>query len=339
MQKPSLLQRRLKDLDLFKRLPKNVAKGSLLGVIMTIICLSTVGILLFHEIIAFMSTEIESSMRIDHRKDDQHVEVHLSIDFQRFPCYLLGLDVTDYVGTHRTAEHDTMNFYTLDTNGNILDKANVKLGVEETVAAFNEAYDKNYGCRMEGYFSILLVPGNFHIGFHSRGAELERLIQQRGPFNVDFTHRINTLYFGSTKNNQMYRTFQSDFNLKSLQTLTGYSSTQMVPQPGPFSYRYKLLIVPTDLIYEDGTEHDIFQYKSFWNVASVEMNFNYLISVDYELSSLSMVEKQKHKYKSEFIIHISGIVGGLVAFMTFIHSLVQRSVIRLLYKAGLGKLE
>ena len=49
--------------------------------------------------------------------------------------------------------------------------------------------------------------------------------------------------------------------------------------------------------------------------------------------------QQARKAGREYVIQISGIVGGLVAFMTFIHSLVQRSVIRLLYKAGLGKLE
>ena len=69
------------------------------------------------------------------------------------------------------------------------------------------------------------------------------------------------------------------------------------------------------------------------------MNFNYLIWVDFELSSLSMVEKRKLKYLSEFIIHISGIIGGLIAFMTFMHYLIQKSVVRLVYKHALGKLD
>jgi hypothetical protein len=340
MERQSVFQKRLKDLDLFKRLPKNLSKGSLLGVVMTIACFAIVTLLLLNEVISFMTKEIESGMRIDHRKDDQEVEVHLSIDIHRFPCHLLGLDVVDYIGTHRVAEHANLKYWTLNTNGETLEEVNMDLDKESTQGDFVQAYDKRYGCRIEGYFNILLVPGNFHIAFHSKAEwymDLQR--ERQGQMEVDLTHTINHLYFGATKNQAILNSLKSDFNLQSVQTLNNYPSTTIVPQPGPFSYRYKLLIVPTDLIYENGQQYDIFQYKTFWNVATMEQQFDYNIWIEYDLSSLSMTERRKHKYLSEFVVHICGIIGGLIAFMTFLHNLLQKSVIKLLHKAGLGKLE
>lgn len=340
MERQSVLQKRLKDLDLFKRLPKNVSKGSLLGVVMTVICLLTVALLLVNEVVSFMSKEIESGMRIDHRKDDQEVEIHLSIDIHRFPCHLLGLDITDYVGTHRVADSKTLKYWTLNADGDALYETDMSADEDETKGNFIDSYNKGYGCRIEGYFSVLLVPGNFHIAFHSKSQWYMDIMRERmGQLNVDFTHTINYLYFGTAKTQAILDTLKSDFNLQSVQTLKNYKSTAIVPQPGPFSYRYKLLIVPTDLVYEDGYEVDIFQYKTFWNVAMMEMQGDFTIWVEYDLSSLSMVEKRKHKYLSEFVVHVCGIIGGLIAFMTFLHNLIQKSVVRLLRKAGLGKLE
>lgn len=338
MERHSVFQKRLKDLDLFKRLPKNVSKGSILGVLMTIICLVTVVLLLFNEMIIYLSKDIESGMRIDHRKDDQEVEVHIDIDIHRYPCHLLGLDIVDYIGTHRVAEHKNLHYINLHPNGLPVDKVNMEADEKTLKDGFLDAYEKNYGCKIQGWFNILLVPGNFHIAMHSKGALYGQVARELGPkLNVDMSHTINNLYFGSTKNQAIVESLKSDFNLKSVQTLTGFKSESMVPQPGPFSYRYKLLIVPTDLIYENEQQYDIFQYKTFWNVAMMEMQGDFSIWVEYDLSSLSLVEKRKHKFLSEFIVHICGIIGGLIAFMTFMHNLLQKSVIRVLHKVGLGK--
>ena len=335
----SVLNRRLKDIDIFKRLPKNLTRGSILGVIMTVICVLTVVVLLVNEFIQFYTHEVESGMRIDHRKDDQHVEVHISIDMHKFPCNLLGLDVSDFIGTHVLGDHENLVYTTLDTEGNEVGVVNMDDTPENTKKNFYEAFEKGYGCRIQGFFNVLLVPGNFHIGFHSKDKIVYDVLTEKGPFEVDFTHTFKHLYFGATKNHAVIHDLMQDFNLKSVATLTNFDSRSISPSPGPFSFQYKLLIVPTDLIYEDGQEYDIFQYKSFWNVAMFEPTINYLINVNYDLSSLSMVEKRKPKYLSEFLIRILGILGGMIAFMSFLHNLLQKSVIRILIKAGIGKME
>lgn len=337
MEQKSFLHRQLRSFDLFKKMPSNVTKGSIFGVIMTILCFAIVGMLFLNELINFMSTDIESGLRIDHRKEETHVPVNLDIVLHSFPCHLMGLDVVDFLETHRVGVHDNLKYVSLDPNGNEIGEVNMEMSDEDTIKEFDEAYNKGYGCRIVGKFEILLVPGNFHIAFHSKGALVERILSERGPFAVDLTHTIKDLSFGMTTddNNKLKR----DFNLKSVHPLRGFHSSKMVNQPGAYTYRYKLLIVPTDLIYENGAQQSILQYKTFWNVAMMEPSFNYQLYFDYDLSSMSMTERQKHKYKSEFIVHIAGIIGGLIAFMSFLHNLLQKSVIRLILKHGMGKLE
>lgn len=339
MEKPSIFSQKLMDLDFFKKMPKSVTKGSIFGLIMTIMCAVVVSILLINELVSFFSHEVESGMRIDHRKEDQFVEVHVMLDMPYFPCHLIGLDVSDYIGTHRVGDNEHLKYVALSSTGEVLSPVDMTTDAETTIAAFKRAKAAKEGCRIEGYFSVLMVPGNFHVAFHSKGEAVKLLLDREGPFEADFTHVIHNLYFGSAKNHVLAPTLISDFGLKSVTTLTGFRSESLVPARGPFTYKYKLLIVPTDLVYEDGQQYEVFQYKTFWNIAMMEPYMNYMISVDYELSSLSLVETRKNKHLGDFLIHISGIIGGLIAFMSFIHTLVQKSVIHLIMKHGLGKLE
>jgi hypothetical protein len=339
MEKPSIFSQKLMDLDFFKKMPKSVTKGSIFGLIMTIMCAVVVTILLINELVGFFSLEVESGMRIDHRKEDQFVEVHLAIDLPYFPCQLIGLDVSDYIGTHRLGDNEHLQYLALSPAGEVLQPVDMKMEVERTISEFKRARDAKEGCRVQGHFSVLMVPGNFHIAFHSKGEAVKALMDREGPFEADFTHVIHTLYFGTAKNHQVYPQLVRDFKLKSVTTLTGFRSETLVPARGPFTYKYKILIVPTDLIYEDKQEYEVFQYKTFWNIAMMEPYMNYMISVDYELSSLSLVETRKDKLWAIFLYISAGIIGGLIAFMSFIHTLVQKSVIHLIMKHGLGKLE
>ena len=44
------------------------------------------------------------------------------------------------------------------------------------------------------------------------------------------------------------------------------------------------------------------------------------------------------KTRTELLIHLSGIIGGIVSAMTLSHIILQKTVMKLLYKDGLGKL-
>lgn len=44
----------------------------------------------------------------------------------------------------------------------------------------------------------------------------------------------------------------------------------MAPKKGPFSFKYQLMVLPTELQYESGRTENIYQYRVFWNVAYFE---------------------------------------------------------------------
>lgn len=127
---------------------------------------------------------------------------------------------------------------------------------------------------------MLLVPGNFHLGFHSKNEVLQKALSKNGFFEVDFFHKINYLYFGTEVARKHKDEHTSDFKLRKLRTLDSFTSKEIEDSTGPYSFKYSLVILPTNLIYEDGREYEIYQYKTFWNVAYIERNFNYLISFE-----------------------------------------------------------
>ena len=70
-------------------------------------------------------------------------------------------------------------------------------------------------CRLMGSFKVLMVPGNFHIGFHSTRHLIQKYMAKLGKrFEVDFTHRVHALFFGTNEEYSKYYTYQKDFKLK-----------------------------------------------------------------------------------------------------------------------------
>lgn len=182
-----------------------------------------------------------------------------------------------------------------------------------------------------------MVPGNFHIGFHSFGSYLSRVLNSGVSWEPDFQHHIEHLSFGTEHSKTEWHNYKKTYGLKELNTLEGYDSNQMTPV-GPFSFHYKVLIFPTNLISQSKAKFQVYQYRSFWNLAYVENGYNYLLSVDFDLSSIIMQHRLWRKSISELLIHLSGIIGGIVAFVTLLHILLQRTVMKVLYKDSIGKL-
>jgi len=84
-------------------------------------------------------------------------------------------------------------------------------------------------------------------------------------FEPNFEHHIEHLSFGHEHSRNEWSNFQSTYDLKDLNTLEGYDSNRMTPNAGPFSYHYKLLIAPTNLVNENRSKTQVYQYRSFWN--------------------------------------------------------------------------
>jgi len=148
--------------------------------------------------------------------------------------------------------------------------------------SFKQALKDENGCRLVGEFNVLLVPGNFHIGFHSFGNYLNMILNSGIQFQPNFEHQVEHLSFGMEHTREEWENCKQKFQLKELNTLENYDTKILTPQTGPFSYHYKLLICPTNLKDSSGAKTQVYQYRSFWNLAYIEMGYNYLASFDYE---------------------------------------------------------
>jgi hypothetical protein len=59
-----------------------------------------------------------------------------------------------------------------------------------------EAFKKQYGCRIVGAFTVKEVPGNFHISSHAYQNIYVRLAMAGVIKTLDVSHKIHSLYFG-----------------------------------------------------------------------------------------------------------------------------------------------
>ena len=332
------LNRQLKTIDVFKKMPKDMSEGSIFGFMMTIGCFVLLLILVSNELIQYYSYSVEKGLTIDQKLDHNEVTVHLDILFPKHPCHLLGLDIVDYVGTHRMNLHGNIQKFAVKENGEHIREMPYAYPEDEVIKDFKRALKEKEGCRLEGSFEVLLVPGNFHIGFHSFGQYLNMILGSGVNLNVNFEHEIRHLSFGTEHSRAEWDNFKKTYELEDLSTVEGYSTNQMTPSPGPFSYHYKLMIFPTNLVGANGAKFQVYQYRSFWNVAYLENGFNYLASFDYELSQVTMEHKLTRKSLSKLLIDLSGIIGGIISFMTVFHLLMQKTVMKVLYKDSIGKL-
>ena len=81
------LNRQLKTIDVFKKMPKDMSEGSIFGFMMTIGCFLLLIILVSNELYQYYSYTVEKSFTIDHKLENNEVTVHIDILFRKHPCH------------------------------------------------------------------------------------------------------------------------------------------------------------------------------------------------------------------------------------------------------------
>ena len=86
------------------------------------------------------------------------------------PCDILGLDVEDILGTHKTDVMGELFKKRLDKDGKVLttesahDREESRKVIRERTKA---ELDAKQGCQFTGFIKIYRVPGDFHIASHT----------------------------------------------------------------------------------------------------------------------------------------------------------------------------
>lgn len=198
------LRERIIELDILKVIPEDAKESTIIGVIFSSFFSLIAFILFINEIATLATVKTSSELLIDHLKDDVDINVYIDIEMPYYPCGMLSLDKMDVIHSHIVDVEENLTKYRLNSKGKSLGKfiwsktQQVKeIDFTEKINTVSAQISNSEGCRIKGSFTIKAVPGNFHISFHNYG-QMFSYFMQRGTWQPDFSHKINTLRFGGS---------------------------------------------------------------------------------------------------------------------------------------------
>ena len=127
----------------------------------------------------------------------------MDIDMFKYPCAMVSVDKVDSVGSHIMNIKQNIKKIRIDQRQKQLGEylPNKDLNTNQNMEIVKKQIRNKEGCKVIGDFTIKLVSGNFHIAFHDYIREFRTLIQQ--GYGLDFSHRINSFYFGQRNDTDM----------------------------------------------------------------------------------------------------------------------------------------
>lgn len=194
---------------------------------------------------------------------------------QSLPCSILSLDIQDVMGSHSVNIHGNMVKHRLDASGKTIETEKYKTtehGQEHSdepvvMPDYNLVKDQvvnQEGCRIEGYFVVNKVPGNFHISSHAYGPIIQQLFRE-GVFTFDASHKVHHLSFGE------------DAELKVVKNTFGLGEISPLDKTYHLAhdkktYEYYMKVVPTTFIDLDANTYYVHQFISNSNQVSTHMS-------------------------------------------------------------------
>lgn len=138
-------------------------------------------------VLNFTAPKIDSDLIIDQKHLAEKLRVYIDIEFPRYPCSFLSLDVENILKVHLVNVQDNLKKTTLPERQEYRDD---RMSDQEKLAKVIEDINAKRGCRMTGFFEIDRVPGNFHFSCHGYGPIIHQLINQ-GYRMLDMSHHIH----------------------------------------------------------------------------------------------------------------------------------------------------
>jgi Endoplasmic Reticulum-Golgi Intermediate Compartment (ERGIC) len=126
-------------------------------------------------VIKFSMPQVESDLIIDQKHLAEKLKVHIDIEFTRYPCSFLSLDVENILKVHLVNVMDNLKKISLPEQQEYKDD---HMSDQEKLNKVIEDINAKRGCRMKGFFEIDRVPGNFHFSCHGYGPIIHQLVNQ-----------------------------------------------------------------------------------------------------------------------------------------------------------------
>lgn len=325
----------VKQLDAFPKVPEDYQKPSARGGTFSILSLSLILILVVSEFLYYMDSQYRFRYSVDTDMDSKLL-VTLDITIG-MPCQYLGADIVDLAGESQSlATHMKMEPALFELSDL---QANVFKAKQYILSRFSESRSLNdflmienfksldipsepvpktqaSSCRIHGSINVKKVAGNLHVTIgrsvpHPQGhAHLNVFVP---PQLVNFSHRIDHFSFGPPV----------------LGAINPLDATLKVTQDRQHVFQYFLRVVRTKFnTYNHGMTTN--QYS----VTEQNRTINHMqgshgipgVFFKYDMSSMMVEIKEERKPFWQFLVRLSGIIGGIFATSGMIHTFIGSCV-------------
>jgi thiol-disulfide isomerase/thioredoxin len=122
---------KLKGLDLYRKLPTDMTKGTVPGSILSIVGVLFMALLFIMEFSSYMSTTLVTDITLDQHHNDL-LQINFNLTLPRLSCAYASVDVSDMLGTHRVNVSKNIRKFRLDADGERLGEASAEIPVPHT---------------------------------------------------------------------------------------------------------------------------------------------------------------------------------------------------------------
>jgi len=151
--------RKLKTLDVYRRIPQDLTESTVHGAVISVICFLCLFVFFVSELNDFLTVKTTTEMMVDVPRGGQNMAINMNITLHKLPCEILSLDAQDAMGKH------------------VVD------------VAINRKNAQGGGCTISGRIFVAKVPGNIHLSAHGKSRLPDLMLE----------HTIHHLSFGDAE--------------------------------------------------------------------------------------------------------------------------------------------
>lgn len=96
----SSFKKGLRSIDFYQAVPSEYSEGTVSGACISVVSIGVLAFLTIMSIINFASPKIDSDLIIDQKHLAEKLKVFIDIEFPRYPCSFLSLDVENILKVH-----------------------------------------------------------------------------------------------------------------------------------------------------------------------------------------------------------------------------------------------
>jgi len=263
---------KLKQLDVYRKVPKDLTESSVLGGLVTVVCGLILLILFGSELFAYWKVRTNSELLVDVDRNNDPLRINLNLSLPFLSCDVLSLDAQDILGKHI---------------------------VDVSTHLHKTKINSNQGCNLKGYLDVSKVSGNFHISSHGKSYSTI----------LNLEHHINELSFGDANKIQ---TKKNEGIVGAFHPLDDTHQDTNEQHTLSFEYFIQIVPTALERIDGQSFHSYQFTVNSAsWSTDGRHQPTMPSIYFRYEFSPITVKFKQEREGFFRFMVQLCAIVGGV----------------------------